>query len=688
MKRNHLVLSAVLSCVLTAGCKPEQNPAGELKIVSLAITSGENAGVPGEITYDIKVSDVKDLSTLEISAALEDGTVIASESVRTPGKECSLEGQTFALPFAAGMAEGAAVGISFEAVNVDGNSVKQVRTVSVVRPALPDVLYMTTGDTVYEMKRDLENPDLYTTAQGFYDSVVSAHISTSESLADSEFVWGASETGNTGAIADLSSEGIAVSYPTVLVSSWSFDAVGFKVIANGEELDIAVNNVKLAPAGGVLYASVNFTEGKEVTVSGIGDIESAYNRDFFSYEGGRLVFLRASGSYDVYYSPKYNYLWIAKDEAVAPECYWIVGTGFTEVPRWHDDWNHSGWWGMSNTIELGYLVKISDTRYQCSLYLNNSHEWGLEFETYSDRVNDDNPDGKEEGFCISGLKGDSKGLAVTSAKSGCNGIKADTDFAKGYYTLIYDVTDHSVTLVRHTPWPEVPARNLSVGGVEMEDHVEYSIINSIHLTKGQQVAYSGFADMGGACNRDFFSYEGGRLTFLRESGNYTLSYYPAYNYIYVYQTGASCPDCLYLWGNGRVALPAWNEDLGYNANNGYNSFAPYYSVAPKIAEHKYQTTMSVCTYNDWWDVRIVVFKDADGAQEVMPVNRGDILSGNYGEGEGAAGFHIINPGVVSGNWGAAIYIDDDAGNTKGTYTFTITLDNTDSEIAGIEINRY
>lgn len=688
MKRNSLILSAVLFAAFAAGCKPEQFPSGELQIGSLAITSGEKVSVPGEITYDITVSDARDLSTLEISAALEDGTIIASESVRMPGKECTLEGQKLEIPFAAGMGEGASVGISFEAVNVEGNSVKQVRTVSVVRPVLPEVLYMTTGDNVYEMKRDLENPNLYTTAEGFYDSVVSVHISTSETLAGSEFIWGASGTNNTGAVSDLSSEGIEVSYPTVLVSSWSFDAVDFRIIANGEELDIAVNNVQLAPDGGVLYARVAFTEGQEVTVSGINDLENAYNRDFFSYEGGKCTFLRASGTYDVYYSPKYNYLWIAKDEAVAPECYWIVGTGFTSVPRWHEDWNHSGWWDMSNTVELGYLVRISDTEYQCSLYLNNTHEWGLEFETYSDRVNDDNPDGKEEGFCINVLKGDSKGLAITSAKSGCNGIKADTDFAKGYYTLVYDVTDQSVTLVRHTPWPEVPARNLSIGGMEMEDHVEYSIVNSIYLTKGQQVAYAGFEDMAAAYNRDFFSYEDGRLTFLRESGSYTLSYYPAYNYIYVYQTGASCPDCLYLWGNGRIALPAWNDELGSNANNGYNAYAPYYSVAPKIADHKYQTTMSVCTYNDWWDVRIVIFKDADGAQEVMPINRDDILSGNYGEGEGAAGFHIKDPGVVSGNWGAALYIADDAGNTKGTYTFTITLDESDSEVTGIEINKY
>lgn len=683
MKKSLFIIAA--AAAILVGCKHDEpvDPAGgALEITALEITSGETLAVPGELVYNITISDKVDLSTLKVTAALESGVVLATQDTRTPGQTADLKDQKLAVAFCAGMKQGADIIVTFEATNVDGQSVKQVKKVAIQRPALPETLYLTIGDAHYAMAQSLENAAVYTTEDGDFESITTAFVSTSEDPSESDFLWGDSGATNVGAVVAFGAAGIAVSYPTILVSSYSFNAESFEIVANGEELNVKVNGTSLEPASGLLYANVAFTKDAETEISGVANLEGAYNRDFFSYEGGKLTFLRESGNYDVYYSPKYNYFWVVKENANYPEAYWIVGTGFTHASEWHEDFNHNGWWAVDNTIDLGYVGKIADHLYQATLYLNNTHEWGLEFETYKERYSD-NHDGAENGFCINEIKGDVLGLQVSNAKSGINGLVPTADFAAGYYTLLFDESDMSVTLTRHTAWPEIVDLGLTMAGQEFEAHADFSIIRSIHLEKGQEVAFAGFTTMEHAYNRDFFAYENGKLTFLRESGDYTIEYWNAYDYMWVYNWDAATPDCIYLWGNGRVSTPEWNEALGYEAGNSFNAYAPYFTVAPKIADHKYQATMSVSNYNSWWDIRIVAFKDVAYGQNVLPIMNADIVTGD------AAGiFYINGAGTIDGNWGASVYSDDNGGNTQGTYRFIYTLSEDDSEIVGVEINAY
>ncbi len=69
-------------------------------------------------------------------------------------------------------------------------------------------------------------------------------------------------------------------------------------------------------------------------MSGFEDVEHAYNRDFFSYnpDNGKFTFLRKSGTWEIYYSSKYNYIWVARMGDTAPTCFWLVGHGFTCAP--------------------------------------------------------------------------------------------------------------------------------------------------------------------------------------------------------------------------------------------------------------------------------------------------------------------------------------------------------------------
>ncbi|MCI2083192.1 MAG: hypothetical protein LKJ93_08450, partial [Bacteroidales bacterium] len=466
MKKHLLLVIPILAALTLAGCKKDVTPVNStLSIKTLNITSGDTIAVPGNVTFNVSIADDNyALSTLEISAALEDGTVIASESIRTTGNSVDLTDQILEIPFCAGMDAGASLGVTFKAINVDGESVVQSEILSIKRPSLPSELYMTVGDRVYTMAQDDTDSYLYSTKEtdGF-ESAVTATISTASDLSEASYIWGASGTTNLGKICSISDSGIEISYPSVMVDNYTFNALTFEVKAVGQEFDVSVNGKALTPSSGLLYANVSFTKDAQFEITGIADMDSAWNRDFFSYEDGKFTFLRESGSYDVYYSPKYNYIWVVNMDAVAPECLWVIGHGFTCATEWNTDYA-SGGWSNTDVLQMGYAVRIADERYQCSMYLNNEHEWGtFEFEVYSDRQWN-----KTNGFCGISLSGDTRGVKLNGAADGKPGLTSDSGFHPGYYTIVFDNATGDINLTRISPWQDTGGTSMSINGTTLE----------------------------------------------------------------------------------------------------------------------------------------------------------------------------------------------------------------------------
>ena len=208
---------------------------------------------------------------------------------------------------------------------------------------------------------------------------------------------------------------------------------------------VFVNDVALVEdANGTLSAKVNFTKDGVVAIRGIENLEGAWNRDFFSMEDGSLKFIRESGEYDVVYSEEYNYLWIAKLNAVAPECLWVVGHGFTQATSWNESLSHDGWM-LGPITRVGYAVPIGDNKYQCSLYLTNNHDWGkFEFEVYSNLTW-----GKDNGFCGTSITGDSAGMHLGPAADKMPGLQGDEEgFVEGYFRLIFDNATGEINVTR------------------------------------------------------------------------------------------------------------------------------------------------------------------------------------------------------------------------------------------------
>ena len=661
-------MTLALALFAWAACTPEEKPGtgngsnnenSGMKIENLAFGS-ETLTPPGAITFTLDIDGGGvELSTLEVSAVLGDKE-IATKSIRTTGSTAQVE-ESIDIPFTAGMADGAVVAVNFEAINIDGASVKQTKTVKITRPELPDVLYMVVGDNTYQMTKSAETPTLYTTEKVGFESTLTATIYSSEDMENAEFIWGASEVANQAALIAFGGEGVSVSYPAMIVENLTFDAVTFMVGAEGVTLNIAVNGTALAPDGGLLYSKVSFTKDAEVAITGIEDIENAWNRDFFSYEGGKFIFLRESGEYDVYYSPKYNYIYIAKMDAVAPECLWIMGHGFSSAPVWHDDFYYGGWTD-AEIARVGYAVKTGDNLYQCSLYLSSLHEWGsFEFEVYSDRL----AWTKDNGFAGTSITGFNKSIKLSPASDGMPGLVSDTGFQPGYYTIVFNNATGEINLTRHTEWVDNGGSGIVINGTELLSDPSYFYEN-IYFENGAAVSFSGLKEE--EIHRDFFRKEGNGYVFAGVSGTYLVQYYPDYEYMWLSNAEMTYPDCIYILGSGKWASPVYDADkYGLWDDVAYVRSAPYFCVAPKIAENTYQATMSMATDNMNWRVLLEFYSDLywGSVPELAPIEV---------TGPNAARFYIES------TYFCGVDEKEDPFE-KGNYRFTIT-----TSAAGASIN--
>lgn len=650
MKIKGILTEAAIAAFGLLSCQPEKEPVGGNTLHMSEISVPEELNVPGTLDFTLTVTDeTVDLSTLEVSVSLGGTDILASKSIRTPGRESHIE-ESLDIPFAAGMEDGSKLVAAFEAINVDGEKVKKIEQVRLVRPQLPETLYMTIGETVLELVRDSGNPSLYVSTEGDYESIAGAVISTDPDLSEAEFIWGASGKDNVGAICGFSEvEEISVSYPSVLVRRYTFDVIDFTVGAEGVELSVSVNGTRLEAAAGMLYASVEFVKDAEVEISGIENLGDAWNRDFFSRaEDGKLTFLRESGVYDVYFSPRYNYIWIVKGEAVDPECLWIIGHGFTSAPVWHEDFGYGGW-ESSPVTRTGYAVKTDAGIYQASLFLSDRHEWAsFEFEIYSDRSEEP---GKNHTF--ESLSGFTKGIRLSGASDGKPGLTSDTGFQPGYYTIVFDTNKSEIILDRISEWEDKGGSGIFINGTELEVTDEYDFAN-IYFESGTSVQVSGVGLS--MLNRDFFHVDGDNVTFAGVSGTYRVQYFPKYEYIWLTNEEMTFPNCLYILGCGKWSAPVFDKTASWDID-GWTRSAPMMVVAPKIAEDTWTATMSMSTDNANWRVQCELYSDLAWGQEgVTPVSL---------TGDAAAGF-VLEGNCING-------IDEkEAPFEEGCYEFIFT----------------
>ncbi|MDL2213217.1 DUF5016 domain-containing protein [Bacteroides sp. OttesenSCG-928-E20] len=438
MKLKNIFLALFCTSVFFAGCEDEKErvvypySSPQISAVTYSITDAIEA--TDSLFFSMDISDpLTPLSTLEVE--LTAGTeVLYTQSIRTKGNSAQINKQGIYMAFGAAQ-EDTEARLTLTAINVEGSEMQETKNFTIKRPQMPQTLYLHYDDQVMPMTQSEENPYEYATESGEFPTTLSGKISTSETLANSSIVWGYSETVNTAELISATGAGFAFNFEDWQIERVTFNVFTFKLGIVGYSKDMRINGVLLDAAGGYFQAIIPFEQGQEVEVQGFENLEGAYNRDFFAYneETGTLTFLRESGYWEVYYSARYNYMWVMRMDDVAPDAFWLVGHGFTAASAWNEDYAFGGW-ETDNVARLGYVVKIAENKYQTTIYLNDGHEWdSFEIEIYSNREW-----GKDNGIELQegSLSGHTDGFVV----SGSNGFTSSGGFVPGYYRLTFDTS--------------------------------------------------------------------------------------------------------------------------------------------------------------------------------------------------------------------------------------------------------
>ena len=436
--KNILVQSICCSSLFLAGCETETGrvvyPDSCPVMSNLTLSANEQMEAADSLFLSVNIKDEQTpLSTLEVTLTSEEETIY-TQSIRTKGNEAQIKDFGIYIPFETGLQD-REVTLTATAINVEGATQTESRNIKILRPSIPETIYLHYAENVIPMKRQQDNPYEYTTEEGEYPMSFTGKISTGESLSDSKFIWGYSETENNAALVAETGAGFSFNYPDWAVEKITFNTLTFKVEAIGTYQILTVNGTNLETMGNYYQASIQFEQGSTVEVTGIENLAEAYNRDFFSYnpDNQTLTFLRETGTWEIYYSTKYNYMWMARMDAQAPDAFWLVGHGFTSAPVWNDDYSTGGW-GTDDISRMGYAVKIGENKYQASIYLTTAHEWeSFELEIYSDLEGS-----KDKGIVLQegSLQGASEGFAISQS----NGITNATGFVPGYYCLTFDTS--------------------------------------------------------------------------------------------------------------------------------------------------------------------------------------------------------------------------------------------------------
>ena len=217
--------------------------------------------------------------------------------------------------------------------------------------------------------------------------VSATRIPSNYSVPDATLNWTSSNE-SVVAIVDGQFEAIGGGTATVTVSLNSNPSVSKTITVNVEaasgttmSMDFSTFAATSFYAGDesfndFVYQKVEFEKGGIVEIAGMtaAQIQAIYNYDFFVYNPMKniLVFIGETGAWDVYYSKKYNYIWVSRDSDLRPDANWIMGGNMASSRTWHDDYtlhNYSG--QRMNPKNRCYMKKIDENVYQAHILLSH-----------------------------------------------------------------------------------------------------------------------------------------------------------------------------------------------------------------------------------------------------------------------------------------------------------------------------
>jgi len=391
----------VLVAALLVACQPcsyrtvypEETPEMTASLAQTSVIYGADS-----LTLNVSISASQTpLSTLTVKI-LVGQTLISSEVLRTKDYQYDAT-LNYAIPFVAGLEEGATVAAYLTAENVEGVQAQQIlNTCTGHRPSIetlyimpPTINYTAIGKGT---QMTLENGKFVAYELGFPKSFecLLATVGTRFGRVDwSQPVFGMIN----GKISVITQEQFENGEATSIVladDNYSsidtviFDPISFDLTFSGTittpvtAIDINVDLEETATYIGSTSvqkeyrgAKVYMAKDSEIEITGCVDLSKAYNLDYMEYLGGNKVkFLGETAIYYVSYKTAEDYLVVEPlYDLVYPEVMYLCGVGMGQ-PSWTP--KATSGWGFDSPNQNFVARTIAPKIYQFTVYMLNDAE--------------------------------------------------------------------------------------------------------------------------------------------------------------------------------------------------------------------------------------------------------------------------------------------------------------------------
>lgn len=215
LKKTIIQILCCTSAVL-AGCEEETGrvvyPYSSPEMSNLVVSATEQVMANSKLTFSVDIKDeLTPLSTLEVSLTSGEQTIF-SGSIRTKGNESSVKDFEIDIPFEAGLEDKKDATLMLTAINVEGSETKEERKLQILRPIIPETLYLHIGDQTIAMNKSAENPYEYVTEVGSFPTQFTGKISSAQNIELSDLIWGQSDNKNYAGLVSSTSGGFNYNY--------------------------------------------------------------------------------------------------------------------------------------------------------------------------------------------------------------------------------------------------------------------------------------------------------------------------------------------------------------------------------------------------------------------------------------------------------------------------------------------
>ncbi len=580
MRNKLYILAAAISLMGLSACNDDDTiiVGAPMMDINLSVSDG---CFGDSLPFTIQASDA-DVALSTLKAQLYYGEEQVMETViRTKVNGDTYSGKIYA-PFWAGIPNGKAT-LRYVLQNINFTTSEHEAQIALTRPDYPYLTLVAEDGTEYRMERT----DLYQySATSAFPKELQAYIKAPVvSEYGNEITFG-SEGGvlKEGSTSLVTFSSTAMGSYAITFNTLSYEASPFtKILIDGSEMQ--------ATDSENFYIDLNLRQGQLLTFDGLPEYDEwTIDADYFKkQDSGELEFLPISGSYRIIANLKLKYFFVyalSAGEAATLQsdgtgALWIIGEGIGKpsLAAKEVGWTTENALCMSQLEAKKYQITVVAGRSVKAESINfkffHQQGWGGEFSgadltSLSDIVGvGTGTDGHDNGNLY--LR-DGQTLAVGHI------YKFVVDLTAGISSATLSVTDEGEQ--------PIEVKTLTFGGAKMEsaDGELYTV--NVGLTQGQQIAISGIGDLADWwINPDYFTYEGGTLSFIPMSGDYRVVANTVNKYFAVARLNGSAEATTNDDGSGAIWLMGWGVGSPSLDNQfGWTPGAAYCmpEVAPKI----------------------------------------------------------------------------------------------------------